>query len=196
MNPRALRVLFFVFLLGVSFACREKAADRTGADRQSALAALALKRGAVITCGPPDQAFGKVAFATSCPGAAADFNLALALLHSFEYDEAEKVFARILAENPNCALAYWGVAMSNFHPLWTPPSEAELRKGQRALRLARALPRPSEREAGYLAAIAAYYQDWEQADHRTRCLRFEKAMEKLAADYPTIKTRRSFTPWP
>jgi tetratricopeptide (TPR) repeat protein len=133
-----------------------------------------------------------VSFATSCPGAAADFNLALALLHSFEYDEAEKVFARILAENPNCALAYWGVAMSNFHPLWTPPSEAELRKGRRAIQFARALPPQSDREAAYLAAIAAYYQDWEQADHRTRCLRFEKAMEKLAADYPTDKDATVF----
>ncbi len=192
MNPRAFSVLFFVLLLGLSFACRQKTADRTGADRQSALAALELKRGAVITCGPPDQEFGKVAFATSCPGAAADFNLALALLHSFEYDEAEKVFARIIAENPNCALAYWGVAMSNFHPLWTPPSEAELRKGQRAIRFARALPRPSDRDADYLAAIAAYYQDWEQAEHRTRCLRFEKAMEKLAADYPADKDASVF----
>ncbi len=192
MNPRTFRVLFFVFLLGVPFACRQKAADRLGTDRQAALAALELKQGAVITCGPPDQEFGKVAFATSCPDAAADFNLALALLHSFEYDEAEKVFARIIAANPDCVLAYWGVAMSNFHPLWTPPSEAELRKGQRAIQLARALPRPSDREAGYLDAIAAYYEQWQQADHRTRCLRFEKAMEKLAADHPTDKDAAIF----
>ncbi len=154
--------------------------------------ALELKQGPVITCGPPDQEFGKVAFATSCPGAAADFNLALALLHSFEYDEAEKVFARIIAANPNCAMAYWGVAMSSFHPLWSPPSESELRKGQSAIQLARALPGQSDREAAYLAAIAAFYQDWQQADHRTRCLRFERAMENLAADYPTDKDAAIF----
>ncbi|HEX8531235.1 MAG TPA: hypothetical protein VF646_14485, partial [Cytophagales bacterium] len=192
MSPRPSIALFFVLLLGVPFACRQKPADRPGTDRRAALAALELKQGDVITCGPPDQEFGKVTFATSCPDAAADFNLALALLHSFEYDEAEKVFARIIAANPDCALAYWGVAMSNFHPLWTPPSEAELRKGQRAIQIAQALPRPSAREAGYLDAIAAYYQDWQQADHRTRCLRFEKAMEKLAADHPTDKDASIF----
>ncbi len=192
MNLRALQGVISVFLLGTLFSCREKATEQSSASRQSALEALALKRGAVITCGPPDQVLGKVAFATSCPGAAADFNLALALLHSFEYEEAEKVFARIIDANPGCAMAYWGVAMSNFHPLWTPPSEAELRKGHGAIRLARDLPEQSDREAGYLAAIAAFYQQWNEADHRTRCLRFEKAMEKLAADYPTDKDAAIF----
>ena len=81
-----------------------------------------LKRGEVILCGPPDKQFGSVEFEISCSGKVKkDFNLAIALLHSFEYDEAEKVFAKIIDEEPECAMAYWGVAMCNYHPLWTPP---------------------------------------------------------------------------
>ncbi|RYZ57797.1 MAG: hypothetical protein EOO14_10540, partial [Chitinophagaceae bacterium] len=56
-----------------------------------------LKTGAVISCGPADKEFGEVSFAISAnPEAAEDFNLGVKLLHSFEYDEAEKVFARII----------------------------------------------------------------------------------------------------
>ena len=76
-----------------------------------------LKRGEVISCGPPDKQFGSVEFETSCSEKVKkDFNLAIALLHSFEYDEAEKVFAKIIDEEPGCAMAYWGVAMCNYHP--------------------------------------------------------------------------------
>src|SRR5688500_17861568 len=82
---------------------------------------LDLKRGALVACGPAGQQLGTVDFTISCGEKVQDdFNLALKLLHSFEYDESEKVFARIIDRQPDCAMAYWGVAMSNFHPLWTP----------------------------------------------------------------------------
>ena len=92
--------------------------------------ALHLKKGVVISCGPPNQEFGTVSFETTCPdNVKKDFALAIALLHSFEYDEAEKMFARIIEAAPGCAMAYWGVAMSNYHPLWAPPTQDELQKG-------------------------------------------------------------------
>ncbi len=95
---------------------------------------LNLKRGDVISCGPPDAQFGSVDFEMTCDEKAKkDFNLAVELLHSFEYDESEKVFAKIIDETPQCAMAYWGVAMCNFHALWTPPTEAELQKGAKAI---------------------------------------------------------------
>jgi tetratricopeptide (TPR) repeat protein len=175
-------------LLGCLCACGQK----NTREANPIMAEMNLKSGEVITCGPPDQAFGTVAFATSCPDEATDFNLALALLHSFEYDEAEKVFARIIAKNPDCAMAYWGVAMSNFHPLWMPPTGPELQKGLRAVARAESLAPKSSREAGYIAAIAAFYRDWDRVDHRTRCVRFEQAMAKLAAGQPTDKEATVF----
>jgi len=146
-----------------------------------------LKEGELISCGPPKKEFGSVTFETSCAGLAANFNLGMALLHSFEYDEAEKVFAKIISQNPSCAMAYWGIAMSNFHPLWAPPTETELKKGAKALALAGAIAQTSQREQGYINALSLFYSDWDKADHHTRCVRFEKAMEKLHTVYPADK---------
>ncbi|HEY0894999.1 MAG TPA: tetratricopeptide repeat protein [Sphingobacteriaceae bacterium] len=147
---------------------------------------LSLKRGQVPTCGPPEKKLGSVAFQTSCGEAVRkDFDLALALLHSFEYDEAEKTFARVIDKEPGCPMAYWGVAMSNFHPLWSPPSGAELEKGLKAVRIGQSLSGKSAREAAYLDAVSAFYTGYEKADHRVRCARFEKAMQKLYTSYPS-----------
>jgi tetratricopeptide (TPR) repeat protein len=108
-----------------------------------------------------------------------DFNLGIALLHSFEYDESEKVFAGIIDEDPACAMAYWGVAMANYHTLWAPPTAAEFQKGSRAIAIARSIGRKSEREAAFISALATFYEQPETADHRMRVLRLEKAMEDL-----------------
>jgi len=113
-----------------------------------------------------------------------NFNLAIELLHSFEYDESEKEFAKIIDETPDCAMAYWGVAMCNFHPLWNPPTEAELQKGAKAIAIANAITTKSSREAGYINAIGLFYKGWDKKDHHTRCLDFEKAMEQLHLNYP------------
>src|SRR5690349_12653616 len=67
-----------------------------------------LKRGELIACGPPDKKFGTTSVMASVPKEIKnEFNLALSLLHSFEYDEAEKVFAAIIEKKPDCAMAYW-----------------------------------------------------------------------------------------
>ena len=166
------------------FACQSKNNSLT--PDASLINDMKLKRGDVIFCGPPMKQFGSVAFQTSCKKVADDFNFAMMLLHSFEYDEAEKVFARIIDEEPSCAMAYWGVAMSNFHPLWTPPSEDELEKGNKAIAVAQSLPK-SRREEAYINAIASYYANWKKLDHRTRSVTFENAMEKLYAGFPEDK---------
>lgn len=154
---------------------------------------LNLKRGDIISCGPPDAQFGSVDFDMTCDEKAKkDFNLAIELLHSFEYDESEKVFAKIIDETPGCAMAYWGVAMCNFHPLWNPPTEAELEKGSKAINIAKAITTKSAREAGYINAIGLFYKDWNTTDHHTRCVNFEHAMEKLYASYPDDKEAAIF----
>lgn len=158
-----------------------------------AIDAINLKRGKIILCGPADKQLGSVGFATSCSERTQkDFDIAIALLHSFEYDEAEKVFANIIDEEPGCAMAYWGVAMSNFHPLWTPPTQPELEKGARAIAIAQSLPQKSEKESAYIEAIALFYRDWNKTDHATRCLSFEKAMEKIYTGYPNDKEAAVF----
>ena len=152
-----------------------------------------LKRGAVISCGPPGEQFGVVAFdIAGSEKIKKDFNLAIKLLHSFEYDEAEKVFAKIIDEEPDYAMAYWGVAMCSFHALWTPPSEAELKKGSKAIAIAQFITQKTKREAAYIDAIAAFYKDWDKVDHHSRCTYFEKGMEKLYTAYPGDKEAAIF----
>lgn len=152
-----------------------------------------LKRGALISCGPSDKQFGDVEFGISCSEKVKkDFSLAMSLLHSFEYDEAEKVFAKIIDKEPECAMAYWGVAMCNYHPLWIPPSEADLKKGAAAIKIAQVIPQKSKRELGYINAIASFYTAWDKIDHHTRSVNFEKSMEELYKDYPNDKETAIF----
>ncbi len=151
----------------------------------AAIEAINLKRGAVINCGPSDQQLGAVEFTVSSnKNIQEDFNLALKFLHSFEYDEAEKVFAKIIDKQPLCAMAYWGVAMSNFHPLWTPPLPAELQKGSKAIAIAQAISTKTKKEAVYIDAISVFYKDADKTDHHSRCIKFEQAMSQLHQQYP------------
>jgi tetratricopeptide (TPR) repeat protein len=186
--PPWLQPVFLILVLSMVFSCGEKHKSPS----KERIDEMGLKRGAVIACSPGDTKLGSVAFTTSCSGETADFNLAMELLHSFEYDEAEKVFARIIDKEPDCAMAYWGVAMSNFHPLWTPPSEPELKKGVKAIRIAQTIAKRTKREEAYVDAIAAYYDGWDKIDHYSRCIRFEKAMEELSRAYPNDREATIF----
>lgn len=153
---------------------------------------IKLKRGKLISCGSLDKQFGIAEFQTSCgEKVKEDFDLAIKLLHSFEYDEAEKAFAKVIDQEPTCAMAYWGIAMSNFHPLWTPPTEAELVKGAKAIQLAQSLE-STKREVAYIDAIGLFYKEWEKVNHHTRCLNLEKGMEKIYHDYPKDKEAAIF----
>jgi len=169
-----------LFLLTVP-ACHSK--ERTPA--METINSINLKRGEIVLCGSPDKQFGSVAFIISCSKEIKkDFDLAIALLHSFEYDQAEKVFARIIDKEPQCAMAFWGVAMSNYHLLWTPPSIAELEKGSKAIKIAQGIVQKSKKETDYINAVAQLYHGWESVDHKTRCINYEKAMEKIHLEYP------------
>jgi tetratricopeptide (TPR) repeat protein len=175
------RVLLYVFLLSLMMlSCKNK----NSSPSKEVIAELKLKRGDVISCGPPDAQFGTVDFKMTCnEKVKKDFNLAIELLHSFEYDESEKLFSKIIDETPECAMAYWGVAMCNFHPLWNPPTESELQKGAKSIAIAKSINTKSARESGYINAIGLFYKDWDKADHHTRCIYFEKAMEQLHIKY-------------
>ena len=82
---------------------------------------------------------GKVSFATTCnPQADALVQRGLSWLHSFEYADAAASFTEAAAADPSCGIAYWGVAASYYHPLWAPPTAAELEKANAALAKAKA----------------------------------------------------------
>jgi tetratricopeptide (TPR) repeat protein len=153
---------------------------------ESDLKSLDLTRGEITLCGSEGGQFGKVTFGLSCSEEErVNFNLATALLHSFEYAEAEKVFAKVIDEDPKCVMAYWGAAMCNFHPLWETPSERDLQKGSRIISLARSLiDDKTTRESDYLEAIATIYDDWDRLDHAARVLKFERASENIFVKYP------------
>jgi len=180
-------VYFFLLLL---VACKSK--NKTGA--YAGVNSIDLKRGEIVSCGPQDgEMFGTVSFSANLPSKLQkDFNIAIALLHSFEYDEAEKMFAKVISQAPDCAMAYWGVAMSNFHALWVPPTAPELQKGVRAIQIARSIQNKTKRESDYIEAIAQFFEDAQQLDHRTRVLKFEKAMETIYKTYPEDKEAAVF----
>ena len=169
-----------ILVLGLTVSFAASCVQEKQAPPSETIKAMNLKTGEVAWCGPPQKEFGSVEFSTSCsPAIKTDFNMAMSLLHSFEYDEAEKIFAKIIEKEPHCAMAYWGVAMANYHPLWAPPSRAELQKGSKAITIAQNLTEVSAREAEYINAIGVFYKDWDKNDHRTRTISFEKAMEKI-----------------
>jgi len=135
--------------------------------------------------GRAGAALGDVHFPTSCtPAAQQQFDRAVAILHSFWYEEAVKAFTGVTRTDPSCAMGYWGVAMSHWYPLWYPPGEDALKAGSSAAEQARAVGAKTPRERDYVAAVAAFYEDWGKLDHRTRSLAYEKAMEHVHATYP------------
>jgi len=135
--------------------------------------------------GTSTEKLGTVVFPVSCNQAAnQQFARAVAILHSFWYEEAVKAFTEVTVTDPSCAMGFWGVAMSMYYPLWYPPSEATLKSGLAVLDRATAVGTKTPRERDYLGAIETFYRDWDKSDHRSRTLAYEKAMERVYARYP------------
>jgi tetratricopeptide (TPR) repeat protein len=132
------------------------------------------------------EQLGQVNFRVSCtPAAQKQFNRAVAWLHSFEYDQAERAFAEVATADPACGMAYWGIAMSFYHQLWAPPSPEELKNGSAAVEKARSVGAKTKRELDYIAAIEAFYKDWDKIDYPRRASAYERAMEQVYLRYPT-----------
>ncbi|MBV8704738.1 MAG: hypothetical protein JO118_13620, partial [Acetobacteraceae bacterium] len=130
--------------------------------------------------------YGQVHFPVSCsPQAQQRFDQAVAMLHSFHFPATVKAFTAITAAEPDCAMAWWGVAISQRpNPLLPPFPPEALRRGWEALQRVRAAPPRTERERDWVEAMAAFFQDYEHVPQRTRTLAYEAAMERLAAKYP------------
>jgi tetratricopeptide (TPR) repeat protein len=128
---------------------------------------------------------GKVSFPVSCnPSVQAQFTSAVAMLHSFWYEKASGTFAEVVEKDPTCGMAYWGVAMTYYHPIWQAPGPADLKAGMASVEKAKSAGAKTEREREYIAAIDTFYRDADKLVHRTRALAYEKAMDQLQAHYP------------
>jgi tetratricopeptide (TPR) repeat protein len=135
--------------------------------------------------GGPEK-LGRVHFKTSCsPEAQRQFERALAMLHSFFFPETVKAFTAIPATDPSCAIAYWGIAISQRpNPLVGPFDAATLKRGLEAIEKGEAVGPKTQRERDWLAALKEYYQDYDKVDQDTRTRNYERAMERLASQYP------------
>ena len=128
---------------------------------------------------------GTVVFPVSCsPAAKRAFPHAVALLHSFAYEDALSEFTAIARQNPNCAMAYWGEAMTWWRPLWYVPDAQALRNGSEAMAKAGKVPPHSDREQGFVTALAEFYSDKGGRDYHARAMAYRADMEKLFAKYP------------
>src|SRR5713226_6436820 len=133
----------------------------------------------------PEQ-LGRVLFKTSCsPEAQKEFERALAMLHSFFFPETVKTFTKVTEIDPNCAIAYWGLAISQRpNPLVAPFDAATLKRGLDAIEKGEAIGAKTQRERDWLAALKEFYKDYDKVDQDTRTKNYAKAMEALATKYP------------
>jgi hypothetical protein len=130
---------------------------------------------------------GTVTFQNSCaPDVQAELMRGVAMLHSFWFGAGEQSFRGVLAKDPSCAIADWGIAsILMYNPLnGVGPGAKDAEKAQAAIDAGRALPAKTQRERDYLEAVAAYYQDWAGHPERERQQARAKAFEALAARYP------------
>jgi hypothetical protein len=120
------------------------------------------------------------------------FDAALAALHSFWYGQALKEFTAITEVKPDCAMAYWGIAMSVWNQIWAPPRPDNLKTGSDAIARAVAVGAKTQRERDYLDALAAFYADHDKLDHRSRATAYMLKMEQVAQRYPDDREARIF----
>jgi hypothetical protein len=119
------------------------------------------------------------------PAAQEKFERGVALVHSFFYPDSVKAFTEAAAVDPQCAIAYWGIAISHRpNPLVLPLATAALKNGLEAVQKGKTIVAKTERERDWLAAIEVYYTDYDKVDQTTRGLAYEKAMEQLMQKYP------------
>jgi hypothetical protein len=135
----------------------------------------------------PDQiGSASVKFETSCaPAVKDDFNKAVALLHSFWFPEATKMFNAILAADANCAMAHWGIALSAWGNPFGGLKNAKVVEATRlAVDKAKATGSPTPRERGYIDAVGQLVTSTDPGTHAARIAAYDAAMAKVAADNP------------
>ncbi len=132
-----------------------------------------------------NQRLGSVHFATSCNEAAQRrFDRAMRYQHSFWYRQSKEVFEEALKADPECAIAYWGIALSLWNNPHNPPPVPNLPLALAAIEKAKAVGAKTQRERDYIDALAILYTDYDKVPHRPRVQAYLEAMEALAQRYP------------
>jgi Tetratricopeptide repeat len=132
-----------------------------------------------------DQRLGTVHFETSCNEVAQRrFDRAMRYQHSFWYRESKELFEEVLKADPDCGIAYWGIALSLLNNPHAPPPVDNLPLGLAAIQKAKAVGAKTQRERDFINALAAFYTGFDKLDHRTRVLAYLEAMEGVAQAYP------------
>jgi tetratricopeptide (TPR) repeat protein len=135
-----------------------------------------------------------VSFQTSCaPALRQDFNRAVALLHSFWFAEAIAGFNGVLAKDPSCAMAHWGIALSRWgNPFAGLRAPQQVTLGREAIQKAQTTGSPTPRERAYISAAASLFTDGDAATQRARTLAYEQGMERVVREYPADMEARIF----
>src|SRR5947208_7955072 len=176
------------------FSCARPAREQQEAlmMKSSSLIALAAALAAAVSAPAPasaqdesDQRLGTVHFATSCNETAQRrFDRAIRYQHSFWYRQAKEIFEDVAKADPECGMAFWGIALTLLsNPHGAPPA-SNLPLGLAAIQKAKAVGAKSQRERDYMDALAVMYVDYDKIDHRARVQSYLKAMAALAARYP------------
>ena len=138
------------------------------------------------------EKLGTVSFPISCSAEAQKpFELGVALLHSYWYEEAERQFEAVAAKDPSCAMAYWGQAMTLHRPAYSQPSEQDLKRGWELILKAKAAEPRTPREREYIEALAGFYAG-EKVEYEKRTAAWCAGMEKVYADSPKDREAAAF----
>jgi tetratricopeptide (TPR) repeat protein len=149
------------------------------------MAAAAAAPGPALAQDDAEQQFGTVHFATSCNETAQRrFDRGMRYQHSFWYRESKEIFEETLKADPDCAIAYWGIALSLLFNPHVPPPKDNLILGLSTLEKAKSIGAKTQRERDYIDALMAFYAGHDQIPHGQRVQAYLKAMEALAARYP------------
>ena len=137
--------------------------------------------GLAASHGDDAEKLGSGHFPISCNAESQQgFDRALAMLHSFWFPQTINAFAEVAKADPSCAMAHWGIAISQrSNPLVGAPAPEMMKRGWEAIEKAKTLSAKTQRERDYIAALDLYYQDWDKPDYRTRVVAYEKAMEQV-----------------
>ena len=148
------------------------------------IALVALLGSVVSASGETPERLGTVKFPISCaPAQRPAFNRGVALVHDFWYEEAHRQFEQILKEDPSCAIAHWGMAISTFHQIWNRPSEAVMANGWSELQKAQAPAARTQLERDYIAALSIFFKPG-PAKFRERVGAYSSAMNAVRNRYP------------
>jgi hypothetical protein len=136
---------------------------------------------------------GAVNFPTSCSrDVQKQFEQGVAWVHSFEYEQAGKLFEEVAAGDPKCAMAYWGQAFALYHQLWNRPSDGDVKSAQGLLDQARKLGARTERERDWIAALNVFYAGYDPKQFTAHAQAYSDAMGKLAKKYPSDREAQVF----